>query len=56
MSSAVVAGGTESMSNAPYYLPSSARSHGLRMGHASLTDSMIHDGLWDPYGDVHMGE
>ncbi|KAL3901179.1 MAG: hypothetical protein SGPRY_012322, partial [Prymnesium sp.] len=49
----VVAGGMESMSNAPYCL-SKAR-WGLRMGHAALTDSMIKDGLWDPYGDCHMG-
>ncbi|KAK9812083.1 hypothetical protein WJX73_004698 [Symbiochloris irregularis] len=56
MSSTVVAGGMESMSNAPLYLPSTARSPGLRMGHATLTDSMIHDGLWDPYDNVHMGE
>lgn len=44
----------ESMSNIPYYLKG-ARS-GLRMGHAQLTDGMIWDGLWDPYGNVHMGE
>ena len=49
----VVAGGMESMSNAPYYLPR-ART-GLRMGHAELQDGMIHDGLWDPYNDFHMG-
>ncbi len=49
----VVAGGMESMSNAPYYLPR-ARS-GLRMGHAELQDGMIFDGLWDPYNDFHMG-
>jgi acetyl-CoA C-acetyltransferase len=48
-----VAGGMESMSNAPYLLEK-ART-GLRMGHATLVDSMIKDGLWDPYGDVHMG-
>jgi acetyl-CoA C-acetyltransferase len=48
-----VAGGMESMSNAPYLLPS-ARA-GLRLGHAKLIDSMIHDGLWDPYSDIHMG-
>jgi acetyl-CoA C-acetyltransferase len=48
-----VAGGMESMSNAPYLLER-ARS-GYRMGNASLVDSMIKDGLWDPYGDVHMG-
>jgi acetyl-CoA C-acetyltransferase len=49
----VVAGGMESMSNAPYLLPK-ARS-GYRMGHGQLIDSMLQDGLWDPYHDVHMG-
>jgi acetyl-CoA C-acetyltransferase len=49
----VVAGGMESMSNAPYMLPA-ARS-GMRMGHAQALDSMIHDGLWDPYKNWHMG-
>ncbi|MFO0552945.1 MAG: acetyl-CoA C-acyltransferase [Polyangiaceae bacterium] len=49
----VVAGGMESMSNVPYYLQQ-ARS-GYRMGHGKLIDGMIHDGLWDPYGDFHMG-
>jgi acetyl-CoA C-acetyltransferase len=49
----VVAGGMESMSNAPYLLPT-ARA-GMRMGNQSAVDSMIHDGLWDPYGDSHMG-
>jgi acetyl-CoA C-acetyltransferase len=48
-----VAGGMESMSNAPYLLER-ART-GYRMGHGQLVDSMIKDGLWDPYGDVHMG-
>jgi acetyl-CoA C-acetyltransferase len=48
-----VAGGMESMSNAPYLLPQ-ARG-GYRMGNGKLVDSMIHDGLWDPYGDKHMG-
>ncbi|MGH9399417.1 MAG: thiolase family protein, partial [Thermoanaerobaculia bacterium] len=48
-----VAGGMESMSNAPYLLER-ARS-GYRMGHGQLADSMIKDGLWDPYRDVHMG-
>ena len=48
-----VAGGMESMSNAPYLLDK-ART-GLRMGNGTLVDSMIKDGLWDPYGDVHMG-
>ncbi|MEE9294781.1 MAG: thiolase family protein [Phycisphaerae bacterium] len=49
----IVAGGTESMTRAPYLLPK-ARS-GYRMGHGELIDSMIHDGLWDVYNDVHMG-
>jgi acetyl-CoA C-acetyltransferase len=49
----VAAGGMESMSQAPY-LAVGARD-GLRLGHGRLVDSMIHDGLWDPYDDVHMG-
>ncbi len=49
----VVAGGMESMTNAPYVLPK-ARG-GYRMGNGSIVDSMIHDGLWDPYDDMHMG-
>jgi len=49
----IVAGGMESMSNAPYLLDK-ARS-GYRMGHAQLIDSMIKDGLWDVYNDFHMG-
>ncbi len=49
----VVAGGMESMTNAPYALPK-ARA-GLRMGNAEIVDTMIHDGLWDPYDQVHMG-
>ncbi|MBX7083127.1 MAG: acetyl-CoA C-acetyltransferase [Nannocystaceae bacterium] len=49
----VVAGGMESMSNAPYYLPQ-ART-GYRLGHGQLVDGMIFDGLWDPYNDFHMG-
>ncbi len=49
----VVAGGMESMSNAPYLLPQGRK--GFRMGDAKVIDSMIHDGLWDVYGDVHMG-
>ena len=49
----VVAGGMESMSNAPYYLEK-ARS-GYRMGDGKIVDGMIQDGLWDPYGNVHMG-
>jgi acetyl-CoA C-acetyltransferase len=49
----VVAGGMESMTNAPYLLPK-ARA-GYRMGHGEVVDSMIADGLWDPYGNFHMG-
>jgi acetyl-CoA C-acetyltransferase len=49
----VVAGGMESMSNAPYLLMR-ARS-GYRMGHGELVDSMIRDGLWDVYNQFHMG-
>ncbi|MDG2306141.1 MAG: acetyl-CoA C-acetyltransferase [Candidatus Binatia bacterium] len=49
----VLAGGMESMSNAPYLLPK-ARA-GYRMGNGEIVDSMILDGLWDPYGDFHMG-
>jgi acetyl-CoA C-acetyltransferase len=50
----VVAGGMESMSNAPYALLK-ARA-GLRMGDDQLVDLMIRDGLWDPYGQAHMGK
>ena len=49
----VLAGGMESMSNAPYLLDK-ARS-GYRMGNGTIVDSMIHDGLWDPYNNCHMG-
>ena len=49
----VVAGGMESMTNAPYLLPQ-GRS-GFRMGDAKVVDSMIRDGLWDVYHDYHMG-
>jgi acetyl-CoA C-acetyltransferase len=49
----LVAGGMESMTNAPYLLPN-ARA-GYRMGNGQLVDSMIYDGLWDPYDNVHMG-
>ena len=49
----VVVGGQESMSNAPYLLPTAR--NGMRMGNATAVDSMIHDGLWDPYGNAHMG-
>jgi acetyl-CoA C-acetyltransferase len=49
----VVAGGMESMTNAPYLLPQ-ARS-GYRMGNGALVDAMIQDGLWDVYNNFHMG-
>lgn len=49
----IVAGGMESMSNAPYLLPE-ARG-GQRLGHGRLLDSMVNDGLWDIYNDFHMG-
>ncbi len=49
----IVAGGMESMTNSPYLLPK-ARS-GYRMGDGEIIDSMIRDGLWDPYDDYHMG-
>ena len=49
----VVAGGMESMTRAPYYLRKGR--DGLRLGHGKLLDSMVSDGLWDPYGDKHMG-
>jgi len=48
-----VAGGMESMSNCPYLL--NGAREGLRMGDGKMIDSMIHDGLWDPYDNVHMG-
>jgi acetyl-CoA C-acetyltransferase len=50
----VVAGGMESMTNAPYLLPN-ARS-GFRMGNATAVDSMVNDGLWDAFHDYHMGQ
>lgn len=49
----IIAGGMESMSNTPYYLDK-ARS-GYRMGHGQVIDGMVHDGLWDPYNNFHMG-
>jgi acetyl-CoA C-acetyltransferase len=52
-SSAIIAGGTENMSRAPYLLEK-ARS-GYRLGNGELTDAMIKDGLWDVYNNVHMG-
>ena len=49
----VVAGGMESMSRVPYYLLQGRT--GYRMGNGTLVDGMIHDGLWDPYKNFHMG-
>ena len=53
MGSIVVAGGMENMTLAPYLLPK-ARD-GFRIGHQQVIDSMITDGLWDPYNNIHMG-
>lgn len=53
MGTLFVAGGMENMTQAPYLLPK-ARD-GYRMGHGQLIDSMISDGLWDPYNNIHMG-
>ena len=50
----IVAGGMESMSNAPYVTSNKAR-WGLRMGDSKLTDEMIKDGLWDAFNNYHMG-
>jgi acetyl-CoA C-acetyltransferase len=52
-SETVVAGGMESMTNAPYLLPQARK--GYRLGNAQIIDSMVHDGLWDVYNDYHMG-
>jgi acetyl-CoA C-acetyltransferase len=52
-SSIVVAGGMESMTNAPYLLPQARQ--GYRLGNAQVIDSMVHDGLWDIYNEYHMG-
>ncbi|MBI3856278.1 MAG: acetyl-CoA C-acyltransferase, partial [Planctomycetes bacterium] len=49
----LVAGGMESMSNAPFLLPEARR--GMRLGHGKVVDVMVQDGLWDVYNDVHMG-
>ncbi len=49
----VVAGGMESMTNAPYLLPQARK--GYRLGDGKIVDSMVHDGLWDKYNDYHMG-
>jgi acetyl-CoA C-acetyltransferase len=52
-SSIVVAGGMESMTNAPYLLPNARK--GYRLGNGQIIDSMVHDGLWDIFNDYHMG-
>jgi acetyl-CoA C-acetyltransferase len=52
-SSWVVAGGMESMTNAPYLLPQARK--GYRLGNSTIVDSMVQDGLWDIYNDYHMG-
>ena len=49
----IVAGGMESMSNAPYVSPT--MRNGARMGHVEMKDVLVHDGLWDVYNNVHMG-
>src|SRR5512137_1029888 len=49
----IVAGGMESMNQAPYYLEKAR--FGYRMGNAPLIDGMIHDGVWDVQSDFHMG-
>jgi acetyl-CoA C-acetyltransferase len=49
----ILAGGTESMSNSPYLLQ--GHRSGVTMGHGTLVDSMVKDGLWDVYNDYHMG-
>ncbi len=51
--SVIVAGGAESMTQAPYLLPKARQ--GYRMGHGEIVDSMIRDGLWDVYNNIHMG-
>ena len=53
-SSIVVAGGMESMTNAPYLLPNARK--GYRLGNGELVDAMVHDGLWEIYNDYHMGQ
>ncbi len=50
----IVAGGMESMSNAPYLVPDAR--NGARLGHSKLIDALVWDGLWDVYNDFHLGE
>ena len=52
-STLVVAGGMESMTNAPYLLPQARK--GYRLGDGQIIDAMVRDGLWDVYNDYHMG-
>jgi len=49
----IIAGGMESMSNAPYLLPGAR--NGYRLGNNKVIDSMVNDGLWDVYNNIHMG-
>ncbi len=49
----IIAGGMEAMSSAPYLLPKARE--GFRIGHQQVVDSLLRDGLWDPYNDQHMG-
>ena len=49
----IISGGMENMSLAPYYL--NDLRMGIKMGHKKMIDSLIHDGLWDPYSNLHMG-
>ena len=53
MGSIVVAGGMENMTLAPYLLPKARE--GFRIGNQQVIDSMVNDGLWDPYNNIHMG-
>ena len=53
MGAFVVAGGMENMTLAPYLLPKARE--GFRIGNQQVIDSMVHDGLWDPYNNIHMG-
>src|SRR6185369_16438043 len=50
----VVAGGMESMSNAPYLLPQARK--GYRLGNGQIIDSVVNDGLWDVFNNYHMGQ